>query len=830
MFGFLAGVARGYGWLNEKYAHTYTKTKIKAYIPFLSQLPALQSALINLYESAYVKEKATDMSYLQALDAVRGNPITSALMHARAVTQIVQMPEIRAAMRQLARHGRRFQFFELYTSTVPKALAGPSPYTNADFDAAPFVDALTLRPPVDILDQLHEVAVRRRMDVDEQIAITAGASATAVPTSASQLQATAAHHALVYTLQHDRRVLRAEHLFASIAQQAGRLIHDASALLAAVYGKGGGNSGDDMPSYVAGDDELWSCLPAGVYARLVMATIAPIARAEQRLRDGRAAASAKRTEFLKSGEFEQFRDSVESQHNAYLHYRAASMAFQEAQSAGLSEEEASENQNTSEEYNKARDEFTEKRNARLAKLDDLRKSTSFKAMLAAQDAVLKQFQAAMSESARLHVDAFLDAWRAAARKTIRLATPSALTVDTTDLLRQSAQAANRLSALGVRDAFVIALSASPILQTELIDKVHIAPIVNQDANNPSAIEARASKFLDQLEDRALPPNADGRPRSMAAMWAARRVGSSDLAKVARMESTSDDGEFVRDLTNRMAGLVVDEEAPNDRCYFYCPTGNVLDALPGTVPFDSVAETTRVVRLVHLRNAIGYLLASAACPPSNESRPNVVVESVESGGGDHLGRHPLVLTFTHIANQTTVQYFRSQYTAMTTTVASATDATDAADAAPQSLLEAARALATKPLADRMKRLRLAAIVTNEINFNADRLKHAVSLAMARRADNGRVIVHLAGRDFQSLCSDVFAVAVAMALIATEFENDQTFSNAVYIQYPEYPDSNSNPRIAVDEHMKQIAQNLNGALGKGCRIARVGEVILSHVLEL
>ena len=230
--------------------------------------------------------------YHRAVRHARGVPIECSLAAAREALRLmgeVAKQEVRD-YQQVATvsviYNRsdysRYRFRELYslpkdqnTDVAKNRLLKLKPsWDDAAWATVPQTTALALVPPSDVVESLYEVEELRRLPVREAVERTVGVPPKLTPTTIAELAAKSAHDELMDTLRNGRFPTTGEHVLQSAARAGLSLAQAASSILQAAYGSSAG------VTLVAGNDAIWTCLPAGVAARIALRHLPLFERAE----------------------------------------------------------------------------------------------------------------------------------------------------------------------------------------------------------------------------------------------------------------------------------------------------------------------------------------------------------------------------------------------------------------------------------------------------------------------------------------------------------------------------------------------------------------------
>jgi hypothetical protein len=620
--------------------------------------------------------------------------------------------------------------------------------------------------------------------------------------TAAEFQAAAVHSDLLYNLQSARRPLKAEHLFASVTQQAMRAVSAASEIISAAYSRRVGIT------HVGGDDELWSCMAAGALARLVLNQVS----VTMRLHRDRLAAEDLLQQALAVLRVSDERQDVDAAKDAEAAANAQTSSKQKAFDAILNPVAeaarvdaaaavaADKNKKYDDEYNTAYDKrlapvkrqldslltawntaWDAERQVMRARRKVERKyeaSAVYKAVEAAEQRLVDASKI-LTTSAITQVEVFLKAWKDEATRALRAEGRAGLDViNPTSVLVQTARASERMKALGIDAAALFAATSAPLLR-------RIVSVVEP----VRTIEATAARFQDQMDYYKSVAASRITQQQIVYAWAARRVDPDDFAEFEGLSNGS------TELADRMAALTF--ATPASPTHYYCPAGNVLQALPGRVPFDVIAETTRILWVELLLEALRVLRQGVVVAGTTSTTNTMRVVNAESTG---IGRHPLVVTERDPA---TITAFFS--------VLQSPGKFDSDVATPQSLGDALVYTSQLSNAQTSRWLRAAAVFARQLAFNADRFKHAIGLAMRRETPPRFVVVPLQTDDDMN----AIAAAIGMATYAAEL------GLPVPVVALEVPEDTS----PIVQKLEALEERCNSALAEsGCKVVRVGEACL------
>lgn len=237
-----------------------------------------------------------DSIYDRATYKARGVPVSSSLTFARVamkrLTQKTQKEEQddRSLLTLNVLYDtdvkQRFQYVEYYgAQTVPSNgdLAKLSPvYNDKHWDTVPDTTGLLLLPPPDVVETLFEAEVLRKVPMDKAVQRTVGPAASTTARTPAQLAAKSAHTELLELVKAGRfpytGTLSGEDLVAGASRVVLELAEEGADLLIAAYGTKAG------VTLVYGNDPAWTCLPAGVAARIAVRHAGVFIRADAKRR------------------------------------------------------------------------------------------------------------------------------------------------------------------------------------------------------------------------------------------------------------------------------------------------------------------------------------------------------------------------------------------------------------------------------------------------------------------------------------------------------------------------------------------------------------------
>tara|TARA_Y100000389_G_scaffold137919_1_gene135575 strand:- start:3696 stop:8210 length:4515 start_codon:yes stop_codon:yes gene_type:complete len=740
-----------------------------------------RTLIIDFYRRGLENQELRRKAYERALTEATGTPVLSALTNARNALRFLRTPVVRSEMTELVHAAKRYQLTQEYASIAltqykigptPKALelTGDTVFDSADWDAAPTSGLLTLMPPIEVLEQLHEATILRRIAINEAVRITVGQPARGVPVTVAEVQAAAVHENLVYELQVDRVALKATHLFASIGQQAAQIAKEATMLIDAAYGVAAKNT------YVTGDDEYWSCLRSGVLARTVLNQVSVAVRAERtRLALQRNVESARATAFL-SEESVALRRAQEE----VLRLRQEAKIAREAFIKDFSSETP-----RGDIFDAWMSAFDAERNAVMDKYEAekaYKESDAAQRVVDSERVLLTAFRNTMRHEARVEIKHFLQAWRNEATEYLRDESKTGtVRIDYRALVEQAAQGSERMKAIGILAGSVFAVAAAPMLYRLVLSNENLD-------GSLTAMEVAARSFQYQSEWVAR-RTTRMQESDLDAAWAARRVDPGELANLKQLQSGTGD------LVKQMASMAVSNGSElTPPVHYYCPTGTTLNALPGRVPFGIAAETTRIVWLELVVEALSVLLQgeTGSTTPSTVNSASIV-----DGSEFGIGRHPLVVT---VRGPTISSFFTPVH-----------PPGKFDEVLPTTLDVALRYTVDPSSANSNRWMRTAAVFANEVAFNADRYKHCIGLALRRTPTPRTVSVAVDGESAAHL-----AVAVALGMA--------TYAGELGVAMPVVSLYTALSRDAVVDRLRTLHERCSEALARGCFAVRLGELCL------
>jgi len=235
--------------------------------------------------------------YWRSIQKARGTPIISALGAARgAIVGMREKDRIKqGALRTLegsrvvfnALTMKRFTFYERYVLNDlddPLRLGDEGVvalHGDDEWARIPDATSLTLLPPVDVSEALYEAEILRDIPIARAVARSVGSAPDLTATTPAQIDANAAHRELMQVIKGARTPLLGAHIMHSSGSTALQLATEGAALLRSAYGVRAG------VTLVPGDDPVWTCLPAGVAARIAIRHSSVFESADQLRRDNR---------------------------------------------------------------------------------------------------------------------------------------------------------------------------------------------------------------------------------------------------------------------------------------------------------------------------------------------------------------------------------------------------------------------------------------------------------------------------------------------------------------------------------------------------------------
>lgn len=237
--------------------------------------------IVSLGTNRYQAENIRGTAFFDNKMELRGVPIVSAV---NAASQAMQMVRKNTRDRLLSfgvagnakviyntLSGKRFMFYEYFAdrTLVIKDLRKVAPiHGNQDWASVPDGNALAIMPPQDVAEAMYEAETLRGIPLSKTTAFVAGAAPKQAATTPFEVAAKAAHREVMQAVLHERRTLRGDHLLKSAAQTALDIAQGGAKLIGAAYSTKSG------VTLVDGNDPMWTCLPAGVAARLALRHVA----------------------------------------------------------------------------------------------------------------------------------------------------------------------------------------------------------------------------------------------------------------------------------------------------------------------------------------------------------------------------------------------------------------------------------------------------------------------------------------------------------------------------------------------------------------------------
>ena len=284
-------LAMGGFWLQETvraavatYANRFRAVRLT--IPFATQIGL---SIITLSRNRSKDRNVRNSLYYKAVRHARGVPIEASLAAGAAALKLIA----KRAKERIETNSRlaaikviynesldyRFRFFEYYVAPSESALLTklnevPLAYMDHDWASVPQSMALTLLPPADVVESLYEADELRRIPIADAVRRIVGRAPSYTPESVVSLAAAAAHEELIEIVRNGRLPFKGEYIMESVAQTALTLAEQGANIITAAYGAAAG------VTLVTGQDPLWTCLPAGVAARIAVRHMTVFQRAD----------------------------------------------------------------------------------------------------------------------------------------------------------------------------------------------------------------------------------------------------------------------------------------------------------------------------------------------------------------------------------------------------------------------------------------------------------------------------------------------------------------------------------------------------------------------
>lgn len=248
--------------------------------------------IYSLQEAINTKINMKGHAYWETVQAARDVPVETSLHSMRYALKKHKQSEAEERLQDyefteihplVGNDHKRFQFiehYELLSDIDPSNYA--TPLTDHFWERVPSTAAMRMMPPTDVSFHLYEAEAMRRIPLAHAVTRVVGRSPQLTATTPSEIAAHSAYEEVYqYVLSQQTPMTGATIDNGPPAKQASTLTKAACAVISACYGTKAGLT------LVDGDDELWSCLPAGNVARLVLRHLNLFAEAElQRLSVG----------------------------------------------------------------------------------------------------------------------------------------------------------------------------------------------------------------------------------------------------------------------------------------------------------------------------------------------------------------------------------------------------------------------------------------------------------------------------------------------------------------------------------------------------------------
>lgn len=252
----------------------------ESYLVAIPQGVRAAHAILQWSRNSNLEYSKRGTAYWQAMQAARGVPIMSSIAAGRRAFKLIRERAHQADLALRSDSGvtvlydvstnTRYSFAEYFLRTATNAkqiLALPKVKDVDTWAVVPDTTALFLLPPSDVSECVYEVEQLRRLPYAQAASRTAGSPLANVATSMPALAAKAAFRELFgmvrsgrfpfVTLTGDQLLSTTERIVFSLATSSAKLVE-------ATYGSKAGIT------LVDGSDSIWTCLPAGVAARLVV--------------------------------------------------------------------------------------------------------------------------------------------------------------------------------------------------------------------------------------------------------------------------------------------------------------------------------------------------------------------------------------------------------------------------------------------------------------------------------------------------------------------------------------------------------------------------------
>lgn len=285
-------LAMGGYWLQSTFKSAFNDAivplrSVQLGLPFAVEVGLI---IVTSSRSRSKERNVRDSLYYKAVRHARGVPIEASLAAGAAALKLIA----KRAKERIETNSRlaaikviynesldyRFRFFEYYIAPSAPALLTkldkvPRAYLDHDWASVPQSMALTLLPPADVVESLYEADELRRIPFADAVRRIVGRAPSYTPESVVSLAAAAAHEELIEIVRNGRLPFKGEYITDSVAQTALTLAEQGAHIITAAYGAAAG------VTLVTGQDPLWTCLPAGVAARIAVRHMTVFQRADE---------------------------------------------------------------------------------------------------------------------------------------------------------------------------------------------------------------------------------------------------------------------------------------------------------------------------------------------------------------------------------------------------------------------------------------------------------------------------------------------------------------------------------------------------------------------
>lgn len=271
--------------MSEDYINPYRAVNLA--VPFATQIGF---SILTFSRNRSKDRNARDSLYYKAVRHARGVPIEASLAAGAAALKLIA----KRAKERIESNSRlaaikviynesldyRFRFFEHYVAPSASELFTklnkfPRAHLDHDWASVPQSMALTLLPPADVVESLYEADELRRIPIADAVRRVVGRAPSYTPESIVSLAAASAHEELIEIVRNGRFPFKSEYIMDSVAQTALTLAEQGAKIITSAYGAEAG------VTLVTGQDPLWTCLPAGVAARIAVRHMTVFQRADE---------------------------------------------------------------------------------------------------------------------------------------------------------------------------------------------------------------------------------------------------------------------------------------------------------------------------------------------------------------------------------------------------------------------------------------------------------------------------------------------------------------------------------------------------------------------